>query len=461
MGKEMKNFYEFGPYRIDPSQRLLLRDGRPVQLQPKAFDTLLVLVQNSEKAVLKDELMKALWPDSFVEESNLSQNIFVLRKALGDTGGEYRYIVTLPGRGYLFAARVRVVSEEDGERAVRGRSGWPLIIELVRSRGKPIWVGVALFLVLAAGIAYRRHLYRRLRQGGTIVPATRNVNPRRSVAVLGFHNLSGRADESWLSTALSEMLSTELAAGEHLRILPAEEIARARVELPLADADSLSKSTLVKLRKNLGSDVVVIGSYTVIGEKSLGRIRLDLRLQDAVTGETTAEVAVAGTEADLFDLVSQVGARLPEKLGVEAVSETQAADGRSSLPSNPEAARLYAEGLVRLHIFDALLARDVLHEAVASDPTYPLSHSRLALAWSALGYDGKAKDEAQRAFSLSRKLSREDQLLVEADYREVTKDWARAAESYRALYVLFPDNLDYGLHPVPAQTTAANPADAH
>jgi DNA-binding winged helix-turn-helix (wHTH) protein len=76
MGKETKHFYEFGPFRVDPSQRVLLRDGRPVPLQPKAFETLLVLVQNSEKPLLKDELMKALWPDSFVEESNLAQNIF-------------------------------------------------------------------------------------------------------------------------------------------------------------------------------------------------------------------------------------------------------------------------------------------------------------------------------------------------------------------------------------------------
>ena len=112
MSKEGKGFYEFGPFRIDPTQRLLLRDNQPVPLQPKAFDTLLALVQRSGKVVLKEDLMKTVWPDTFVEESNLTQNIFVLRKTLGELPGERRYIVTMPGRGYRFAEDVQTVSEE-------------------------------------------------------------------------------------------------------------------------------------------------------------------------------------------------------------------------------------------------------------------------------------------------------------------------------------------------------------
>jgi DNA-binding winged helix-turn-helix (wHTH) protein/Tol biopolymer transport system component len=96
---------------LDAAQRLLLRDQLPVPLQPKAFDTLLVLVRNSEKVVLKDELLNAVWADTFVEESNLTQNIFVLRKALGDGDPGHRYIITVPGRGYRFAEAVRVIPE--------------------------------------------------------------------------------------------------------------------------------------------------------------------------------------------------------------------------------------------------------------------------------------------------------------------------------------------------------------
>src|SRR5215472_13049433 len=109
MGKQEKNFYEFGPFRVDPDERLLWRGKKPVPLKPKVFDTLLVLVKRGEGLVLKDDLMKGVWPDTFVEESNLAQNIFVLRKALGDTGSEQRYIVTVPGRGYRFVQRVRLV----------------------------------------------------------------------------------------------------------------------------------------------------------------------------------------------------------------------------------------------------------------------------------------------------------------------------------------------------------------
>src|ERR1700735_453633 len=113
MKEETKHFYEFGPFRVDPDKRLLLRDDRPVPLQPKAFEMLLVLVQNSGTVVLKDDLMKALWPDSFVEESNLTQHVFVLRKSLGETAGENRYIATVPGRGYQFAEKGRLVPEQE------------------------------------------------------------------------------------------------------------------------------------------------------------------------------------------------------------------------------------------------------------------------------------------------------------------------------------------------------------
>ena len=113
MSNQDNELYEFGPFRLDPAKRLLLRDNQPVPLQLKAFETLLALVRHGEQVVLKDDLMKAVWPDTFVEESNLAQNIFVLRKTLGETAGDRRYIVTIPGRGYRFADKVRVVCAEE------------------------------------------------------------------------------------------------------------------------------------------------------------------------------------------------------------------------------------------------------------------------------------------------------------------------------------------------------------
>src|SRR5215831_9437594 len=113
MSKEGNYFYEFGPFRLDPGRRLLLRDVEPLPLRPKAFDTLLVLVQNSGRVLNKDELMQAVWGDTIVEEGGLVRNISVLRKALGESPDEHRYIVTAPGRGYCFVATVRKVVSED------------------------------------------------------------------------------------------------------------------------------------------------------------------------------------------------------------------------------------------------------------------------------------------------------------------------------------------------------------
>ncbi len=118
MDKQAKHFYEFGPFRLDVANHLLLREGEPVPLQKKAFDTLLFLVQHSGQVLEKDELMRALWPDSFVEESNLTQNIYMLRKALGGGVGEAQYIATVSGRGYRFTARVREAVEEEATMVV-------------------------------------------------------------------------------------------------------------------------------------------------------------------------------------------------------------------------------------------------------------------------------------------------------------------------------------------------------
>ena len=99
MATDPRIIYEFGPFRMDPDKQVLLRENHPVPVTPKAFETLLVLVRRSREVVTKEELLKEIWPDSFVEESNLSQNIFLLRKALGDTAENRQYIVTLPGKG--------------------------------------------------------------------------------------------------------------------------------------------------------------------------------------------------------------------------------------------------------------------------------------------------------------------------------------------------------------------------
>jgi len=129
MTTEPRIVYEFGPFRMDPIKQTLLRDNNPIPLTPKAFETLLVLVRHSRDVISKEELLKEVWPDSFVEESNLSQNIFLLRKALGDTAKDRQYIVTLPGRGYRFSALVRSLTEPGKFIVAHARTHTHILIE--------------------------------------------------------------------------------------------------------------------------------------------------------------------------------------------------------------------------------------------------------------------------------------------------------------------------------------------
>jgi len=187
---------------------------------------------------------------------------------------------------------------------------------------------------------------------------------------------------------------------------------------------------------------------------------LDVRLQDAVSGETLASVSEKGNETEIDSLVSKAGAELRVRLGVGALSDAQSALVRASLPANPEAARLYAEGLQRLRLFDALAARGSLEKAVALDPDHAPTHSALADALTLLGYDAKAKEQAKKALDLSASFSREERLWIEGRAHELLGDNPQAIESYRALWEFFPDNIDYGISLIHAQVAGGHGADA-
>jgi len=321
--------------------------------------------------------------------------------------------------------------------------------------------GLAVTYQAAAGVLVALVLigltYYLLRHRPPAEHGSASARHRRSFAVLGIRNLTGRPDTAYLATALPEMLATELAAGEELRSTPSEDIARMKVDLSLPDSDTLAADTLSKVRKNIGADLVVIGSYIAL---SGGNIRIDLHLQDVATGEILGSVRETGDEANLFDLVSRAGAKLREKCGIGQVTPDQETGVKASLPATPQATRFYAEGLAKLRVWDALSARDLLQKAVTADPNHALAHSALAACWSALGYDEKARQSAKNAFDLSAELSREDRLLVEARYREASKEWDNAVGIYRTLFGFFPDNLEYGLLLARAQSRAGKGKDA-
>jgi serine/threonine protein kinase/Tfp pilus assembly protein PilF len=319
-----------------------------------------------------------------------------------------------------------------------------------------------LFLAISLASNWKDSRDLLIRWGKTpVVPtSTSSAKPRKSVAVLGFQNASRRDDEKWLSTALAGMLATELSAGEKLRVIPAENVVRMERDLSLAGTDALASDTLKRVRDYLGNDLIVAGSYIALGKTSGGQLRLDVRLQDASTGETVASVAEAGSEINLFDLVSRVGADLRNRLGVGAMEPLDAAAVQASYPTTPEVARLYAEGLSSLLVYDSREALPLLQRVIALDPKFPLAHSALARAWQALGYDAKAETEAKLAFELSGNLSREDRLLVEGQYRGMEQNWKLAIQVYSTLVSFFPDNVEYGLRLANAQSRSGKAKEA-
>jgi len=462
-----KTVYRFGPFQLDASKATLARNGNQLKLQDLPCRLLVILVERPGEIVSREEVRQQLWPqNTFVEfDNSLGVAIRKIRDALGDNAEAPCYVETVPRRGYRFLAPVTTVAEsQDPVRPVTTAAERPPLSSLgaeTRSAVSRRHIAIAAFLVLAiCGIAYRFRLPRTRTENKTSAETKLPpVHLRRSVAVMGFRNLPGRPEDNWLSPAFAEMLGTELAADSALRMVSGEDVARAKRELPLTDEDSLAKETLKRLHTNPGADVVVLGSYTPLPGKGERRIRLDVRVQDTEHGETIAEQAFVGNEDDLFELIRQAGTSLRQSLGATPVSGEAIAQARAALPSKPLAVKLYTQGLERLWSFDFVKARDSLIQAAAVEPAFPLTHAALSDAWNHLGYSLKARDEAERARGLSGHLGPEDRLLIDGQYYATIQDRMRAIDSYRKLFIQFPDSLDYGLRLADEQRWV-NPADA-
>jgi DNA-binding winged helix-turn-helix (wHTH) protein/TolB-like protein len=430
-------------FEVDLRAAELRKHGVRIKLQEQPFQILSLLLEHPGEVVTREELREKLWPaHTFVDfDRSLNKAMTKLRAALGDSADSPRYVETIPRHGYRFLAPVYLPTSEsaheneagdefqnhllggNGKIAGNGKNGAHKggehsvgIVDLHTQSGKRRFFGLVTAVAIAVvGVG----IYLRVSQP-VVSSSSNTVNPRRSVAVLGFTNLSGDSKEAWLSTAFSDWLTTELSAGGQLRTLPAENIARMKAELSLNDVDSLGPGNLEKIHRNLGTDLVVAGSYASLVKSPSRQIRLDLRLFDTQSGETLYADSETGSQENLFDLVSRAGEKLRANLGVRRITKEEAVEVATALPSSAEAARLYAEGLSKVRVFDALSARDSLVKAIAAEPNYALSHAALATAWSQLGYDENAKVEAKKAFDLSSNLPRAERLLVEARYRETS-----------------------------------------
>src|SRR6266567_3734181 len=478
---ESGHVFCFGLFQANAASGILSRSGVRVKIQEQPFRLLVLLLERPGEVVSRDELRQNLWPEGTFVDFDGSLNVILkrLRAAIGDDPENPRFIETIPRRGYRFIAPVSVVetakkplpqllaSAATAIQIATVQSPPAMVDERVLlvdqvkgTRPYLIYAGSALVAVLLLGLA-GWSVWPHISAGsfGKSLGST-PIHVRKSVAVLGFRNLSDRVGDAWLATALSDMLSTELAGGEKLRLVSGEDVSNLRTSSPWSQNDTLDQATSSRICESLNSDVLVLGSYTMIGTGDRAQMRLDVRMQDGKTGEILTETAEVGSTQGLFGLVSRIGAQLRSRLGVEQLQGSEEAGVLAALPLDPDATRFYALGVTQLRQFDALAAKDLLEQAAEADPKFPLVHAILARAWAQLGYEQKHQEEAKKAFDLSADLPRALRLLVEGEYYESLGKQEHAASVYHALFELFPDNTDYGLRLAAAQTLSGHGSQA-
>lgn len=280
---------------------------------------------------------------------------------------------------------------------------------------------------------------------------------RHSVAILGPGNLSGRNEDAWLETALFELLASELSTDGRIAVIPGESISQLRRDLDLEEIrGTLTEETLHTIRGRLGNDYVIVGNYMVLPPRE--DLRLQLYIQGTSGGGDVRPVVTQGEVSDLLKLVRLAGSEVRSRLGLDGAPGSR--DQPSRVPPAEETLRLYFEGLRQLRELDALSAKASLLAAVEADPGYAPAHAALSEAFLALGMDRAAQASARRAFDLSRELPREERLRIRGLFYETSDDWTQAIETYRELWELYPEKLDYGIQLANAQNRASRPDDA-
>jgi len=461
----------FGPYEIDRQTNEVRKHGIRLKLAGQPLQVLLFLLERAGELVTRDELQQRLWPqDVFVDfERSLNSAVKKLRAALSDNPDKPRYIETHPRQGYRFIGQmIETPLELSPSAAPQGSEdpvgqqaeGPPEIATVLppSSMNFVRWVAASVVLVLVAGGLFFS-LRHRFPSAATKVSVPKGPNVRSSVAILGFKNLSFQHQADWLGKAIMQMLTTELQAGGKLRIVPEEAVARSKAKLDLKEKDGYPRDTLRELNKDLSCDYAVAGSYVALGDQQSGQVRLDLRLQETISGETLASIAVSGKQAEIFDLVRTAGREMQTKVG-GTIGPGGDTDWRAVLPANAEAARLYSAGLDRLRLTDRVSASKLLQQSVDLEPQFALSHAALAEAWQDLGYESRAQASAQKAMSLAANLPENARLKVEGQYYESQHDWAGAIPAYRHLFQDYPDDLEAGLKLADTEVSAGQLNDA-
>jgi TolB-like protein/DNA-binding winged helix-turn-helix (wHTH) protein/Tfp pilus assembly protein PilF len=436
MARGSKRFYQFGPYRIDPDRSQLLRDDQPVPLTSKAFETLLILVEHSQREISKDELMRRVWPDTFVEEANLAKHISMVRKALGETAQHRRYIVTLPGRGYRFAEQVLVVPHEGTESVLESHSRSTVVIEesepqLGQFSGLPksrLWALVALVLLALSGAVLLLTItgFRdRLRTRLSSKSADSSASQLRSVAVLLLENLSGDTEQEYFAEGLTDELTSRLATLPGIRVISRTSAIQYK---------STGK-TAPQIGKELGVDALLVGTLERVGK----RVRLRVQLVRAATDQHLWAESYDYHLGDVLALETDFARDVAGKIRVQLTTQEASSIVRN-VTVNPAAFEAYLKGRYFWNKRDGgglKKAIEYFHQAILADPTYAPAYADLAQSYILLSDPVRAKSAAEKALSLNPALAEAHTALGLID--EEFWDFPDAEKEYKLAIDLNPN----------------------
>jgi len=430
------NLYAFGDFRLDPQNRTLRLGEGPVALTPKAFEVLLLLIQHSGQVVSKNELMRAVWPDSFVEESNLTQTVFTLRKALGETR-EQRYILTVQGRGYRFVAEVTEGPGNGHVSAVPSdlppRMGTSVAMQADRPSGKKFWmVSGAVFLVLVAALtAYLRWPGSRTQQ--------QKASGRLMLAVLPFQNLTGDPNQEYFSDGLTEEMISQLGSVDPNRL---GVIARTSVMRYKSSQEQLGQ-----IGRELGVQYVLEGSVRRDAEK----VRVSAQLIQ-VNDQTNLWTRQYDRElSGLLGLQDEITQEIADEIQLTLGGDKRVlAAGPPRTARSYEAYDLYLKGRYFWNKrtpegFEEAI--NYFQQAITKDPDYARAYAGLADCYVLQpGYSGIPQTEyLQKARVAALKALQLDEGLAEAhtSLALITEnydwDWQTAEKEYRRAIELNPN----------------------
>ena len=321
---------------------------------------------------------------------------------------------------------------------------------------------IAAVVLALAGLAMFELRYRARQSDANPGKETANqpaVSARKSIAVLGFQNLSGRKDADSLGNILTDSLWSQLDTAQ-VRFIPLSRVDEMKQNLGLGSvAPDLTKDQIAAIRKFLGANILITGSYTVTGATGHHAIQWNIHLLNAEDGESLGSVAQPGSEADLNALVIHSGRLVRQQLGI-TLSPQEEARVDASLSTNADAMRSFSEAHQKLRTFDVLAATKLLEQSIEADPQFAQAHSALGESWDALGFEAKAAEEAKKALGAAGGLSTEARGRVTGQYYAATRDWTKAIQQYAQLWSEYRDEPEYGLLLANTQIRAGKAKDA-